>query len=116
MGIDVEELDELKLLCLQNMKKNEIAIFRIQQVEFNKKKGSRYLGEEYFIQFEVFDWETIIDVNGDFQCMKTIMKKGRGHERLKQTDEAIMTIILVAKASQKVILTKNITEGQIAFD
>lgn len=116
MGIDIEELDELKLLCLQNMKKNEISSFRVEVVGFNKKKASRFLAEEYWLQFEVFDWETIIDVNGDFQCMKHVLKKGKGIERLKQSDESIMSLILVSKATEKVLLTKNFKDGGIVYD
>jgi hypothetical protein len=116
MGIDTDQIDDLKLLCMQNMKRNEISSFRVEEVGYKKKTAQRYLAEEYFLQFEVFDWETIIDVNGDFQCMKHVIKKGKGIERLKKSDEAILNLILVHKTSEKVLMTKNITEGCIAYD
>jgi hypothetical protein len=116
MGINVEELDDLKLLCLQNMKRNEICSFRVEEVGYDKVKSRRFLDSEYFLQFEIFDWETIIDVNGDFQCMKNLIKKGKGTDRMKETDEAIMSLILVAKHSEKALITKNFEEGEIAYD
>jgi hypothetical protein len=47
--------------------------------------------------------------------MKRVISKGKGVDSLKETDEAILSVILLAKKSQKVILAINSSEGQIAY-
>lgn len=114
MGIDVEELTEIKMLCLQNMKKGELSSFRIELIEFDKAKQQRNLVGEHFLQFHVRDWETIYDIYGDFHCMKTVMKKGNGYERLKVSDEPQLSVCLKSNLglSDEVVLFKKEFNGE----
>ena len=95
------------------MKRTEVASFRIELIGTERKRARRYLDEKFYLLLEVFDWETIIDINGDLRCMKHVIRKGRGIERLKKCDEATASLILMLRDSQKVLLTKNFEEGDL---
>ena len=113
MGLDTEEIDDVLLQCLTSMKRTEVASFRIELIGTERKRARRYLDEKFYLLLEVFDWETIIDINGDLRCMKHVIRKGRGIERLKKCDEATASLILMLRDSQKVLLTKNFEEGDV---
>jgi hypothetical protein len=95
------------------MKRTEISSFRIELIGTDRKNARRYLDEKFHILAEVFDWETIIDVNGDLMCMKHIIRKGKGIERLKPSDEAKASLVLLVRESEKVVFTKNLEEGPL---
>lgn len=113
MGIDTEAIDDILLHCLTSMKRTEIASFRIELIGTDRKRARRYLDEKFYLFIEVFDWETIIDMNGDLHCMKHVLRKGTGIERLKRSDEANASLILKLRDSEKVLLTHNFKEGQV---
>ena len=100
MGIDNGALPEDILLCIQNLKKKEMASFRVEVVDYDKVEHERRLSKEYFYQIELFDWITVIDIFGDLECMKTVLEPGKGQSRLKKTDEADLELKLVVCAGK----------------
>lgn len=115
MGID-EELTEIKLLSLQNMKRGELSSFRIEIIEYDKEKHQRNLVNQFFFQIFVKDWETIIDIYGDFKCMKTMIKRGNGIERLGKADQAQLSIFLKNEKTGEKIFEKKFGENEHIFD
>lgn len=118
MGIDKEELTEVKLNCLQNMKKGELSSFRVEIINYDKEKHQRNLVKQYWYNFEVKDWETIIDIYGDFICMKNILKKGNGVERLKISDEGQLSVFLQGNLEKfnRPIFKKQLQEGEQIYE
>lgn len=116
MGIDVEKIDDILLHCLSSMKRTEIANFRVELIGTDRRRMRRFLDEKFYMLVEVFDWETIIDVNGDLKCMKHIIRKGKGIERLSRSDEASISIALMSRSSEKVLLAKTFKEGDVVSE
>lgn len=84
MGITIVD-DEL-ITCLSNLKEGEKSSFRVEEVGYDEKKR-RVVKRERFLLAEMIGWQTIIDINGDFNLMKKIIERGTGQKRFSTTDE-----------------------------
>lgn len=96
MGID-SDLSDIQIQCLQFMKKGEISSFRIEYITYNQDKHLRYLDREEYAMYELSEWETIIDVFGDFQVMKHLEVRGVKQARLSPYNEALLSLKLIRK-------------------
>ncbi len=58
------------------MKRGEVALFQLEHLEISKKSNIKIkkLTEVFLIQ--VFDWTTVIDLEGDKKLLKYIYNKG----------------------------------------
>ena len=55
------------------------------------EKKKRVLESCRWLVAAMFDWETVIDLNGDRQCMKRVLRRGVGQKRFNVLDEITFT-------------------------
>lgn len=82
--------DEELIFCLENLKAGEISSFKVERVRYTEKK-KRILESCRWLVAAMLDWETVIDLNGDRQCMKRVLRKGVGQKRFNVLDEITFT-------------------------
>jgi len=103
MGVS-SELDDVMIKSIQFMKKGETASFRIEHVMYDKAQYKRLLEKELFYQISLENWETIIDVFGDWKVMKKLKQKGIGQLRFSNVTEIVVSIE-----------TRNVKTGEVVF-
>lgn len=84
MGITITDAE--LITCLSNIKEGEKSSFRIEEVGYDEKKR-RIVKRERFLLAEMISWQTIIDINGDFNLMKRVTNRGTGQKRFSPVDE-----------------------------
>jgi hypothetical protein len=82
--VDLE--DEELIFCLENLKAGEISSFKVERVRYTEKK-KRILESSRWLIAAMLDWQTVIDLNADRQCMKRVVRRGIGQKRFNVLDE-----------------------------
>lgn len=110
MGLS-PELDDPMIFGIQSMKRGETAVFTIEHIRMNKIKHQRELvGYEYFL-VELQTWTTIIDLFGDFSCMKKVNTRSLKKVRYIDSDEA--QLIGKVYQSDKVLYDFTMKEAEV---
>ena len=112
MGIS-PDIDGEILYGLQSMKKGEIGGFKVEFIHYDKKKHKRILAKERYFLLELLEWETIIDIFGDFLTMKHISTRGVGYKRFNSYDEVAFTLKLKNLKSSEILLDLEIKEPRM---
>jgi len=73
-------------VALENMRKGEYSVITLKHIGWDETRKSKTQSFTYW-GIGLLDWTTVVDLDQDFNYMKTIVQRGTGNIRYKCPDE-----------------------------